>query len=209
MFESYFTKNLKEDEEVIRIVRIFPLAFIQHWLVSLFFLLLSFFLMFILFRQGGWGIVVFIILLLFGLIYGLRYWIIWSLNGFVITNKRIIDFDQRGFFDKSVSECTWDKIQDVSYELKGPTQTMFNFGSVKIQTAGSNPTIEIHGVLRPHRLQELITDTQRKYLDGDFNEEEEMSAADLLSAVRKIRAEIGEEAFNKIINRKEPKPPEP
>jgi len=202
MFTNYFTKNLKEDEEAIRVVRIYPIAMIYQILGSFFFILLAFFLMFILLKQGWWGVSLFVLLLSIGLIYGLRNWIIWSLNGFLVTNKRIIDFDQRGFFDKSVSECSLDKIQDVSYEIKGPMQTMFNFGTVKIQTASTNPTIEISRVQDPHKLQEIITETQRRSSHGDFDQDEDMSAKELLSVIREIRAEIGEEEFAKIIERK-------
>ena len=204
MFKSYFTKNLKEDEEVIRIVRIYPLALINQIVVSLFFILLAFFLMFILFRQGTWGIILFSLLLAFGVIYGVRQWIIWSLNGIVVTSKRIIDFDQKGFFDRTVSESSLDKIQDVSYEIKGPSQTMLNYGSVKLQTASTTPVLEIHRVHQPHKLQQLITETQQRYARGEFDkkDEGEMSATELLEVVRQIRAEIGEEEFAKILKKR-------
>jgi len=202
MFNNYFNKNLKEDEELIQVIRIFPLALANHILISLLIILLSFFLFYILLKQGGWGLSAWLIILLSGIFYGLRTWIIWSLNGFVITSQRIIDYDQKGFFTKTVSECTLDKIQDVSYQVIGPWQTMLHFGSVKLQTAGSLPSIEIHRVRDPHKLQQLITDTQRRYSAGDFEESEEMSATELLDTMRTIRAEIGEEQFKKILERK-------
>ncbi|MBC7471757.1 MAG: PH domain-containing protein [candidate division SR1 bacterium] len=55
----------------------------------------------------------------------------------IVTSERIIDIDQRGLFLREVSELPIDNIEDVSYNQNGFWGTIFNYGDVIVQTAGS------------------------------------------------------------------------
>ncbi len=59
------------------------------------------------------------------------------LDTWIITNHRVIDSEQHGFFDRTVSELSLLKIQDVSTEINGPIATWLKFGNLEIQTAGA------------------------------------------------------------------------
>ena len=156
MFESYLTKNLKEGEDVIRVVRRYPWSFAGQGLIALMFLLLPFFLLFPLLRVGTFGVAGLLVLFLIGLFLVVRVMILYWLNVFVITNSRLVDFDQRGFFDRVVSESTYEKIQDVSFSVKGIAQTILGYGTVQIQTAGSQANLEIRNVRNPEDVQHTI-----------------------------------------------------
>lgn len=163
MFEDKFKKNLKEDEQLIRVVRKYPLVFFWPWFFSALFIIASFFFLYPLFRLGPWGAAGFAALLLTGLFLAVRALVVYSFNAFIITDQRIIDIDQRGFFDRTVSEITYDNIQDVSFRIKGLWQTFLRYGSVFIQTAAVQANIELHSVAAPEKIQQLIIDCQREY----------------------------------------------
>jgi membrane protein YdbS with pleckstrin-like domain len=55
----------------------------------------------------------------------------------VVTNERIIDIDQTGIFVREVNELPLSGIEDVSVKQTGIFSTMFNFGNVILQTAGT------------------------------------------------------------------------
>jgi len=150
--------NLKPEEEIMRVVRHYGLTFWPQILAVLILLSLPFFFIFPLFKKGYWGVAFFLFLFLFGIFYGLRELVIWYYNSLVITNKRIIDIDQRGLFERVVSEAPYEKIQDVSYRFKGIFQTLLRYGGIQIQTAGANAVIEIRNIKNPERVQELISD---------------------------------------------------
>jgi uncharacterized membrane protein YdbT with pleckstrin-like domain len=195
MLESHFTRNLKEGEELIEIVRRYYLSYLWQAIVALVFVLLPFFLMFPLFRWGWFGVVIFFGLLIFGIIFGIRQTLIYFMNALVITNQRIIDFDQRGLFNRVVSEATYDKIQDVSFSIKGVWQTLFHYGDLSIQTAGNQITLEISSIANPHRVQDRIVDLQNQASEPT---EKDLSAVELLDMVTKIKQGIGEEAFSRL-----------
>lgn len=196
---DYFSKNLKPGEEVVEIVRRYSLTYLPHGSLGLVLLLLPFFLLFPLFRWGGWGILIFFILILTAIVFIFRILYVWYFNVFVITNFRLIDIDQRGFFSRAVTEANYEKIQDVSITIKGVFATMFKFGSVHIQTAGTQVQIEIDRIYNPQRIQSLITERQKKILTQE--DAQGATPEDLERVVEKLRKHIGDEEFKKALGK--------
>jgi len=165
--------NLKPGEETVKIVRHYGLTFCPQIFAVFLLLTLPFFFLFPLFKLGYWGVSLFSFLLILGVVFGLRTLFIWYYNAFVITKQRIIDIDQRGFFERVVSEAPLEKIQDVSYRIKGIFQTLLRYGSVRVQTAGATAELELHNIKDPEKIQELIANLSRldikKSGEGDFD----------------------------------------
>ncbi len=80
---------------------------------------------------------------------------LYTLSTVVITNKRIIDSNQRGFFDREISELQSNRIQDVTVHIEGFIETFLKFGDVTIQTAGTEKEFVFIQVPHP----ELVKDT--------------------------------------------------
>lgn len=55
----------------------------------------------------------------------------------VITSERVIDIDQQGVFKREVNEMPLGQIEDVSFKQDGFWSTVFNYGNVILQTAGT------------------------------------------------------------------------
>jgi hypothetical protein len=51
-----------------------------------------------------------------------------------VTNQRLRQVTQRGFFGKDVVELRLSKIQNISYNIPGFTGEVFGFGTMVIQT---------------------------------------------------------------------------
>ncbi len=62
-------------------------------------------------------------------------WTKYYLDVWYVTEKRIIDVDQKRIFNREISNLRFDKIQDVTIDVHGFLQTLLNFGTVKVQTA--------------------------------------------------------------------------
>ncbi len=166
--------NPKAGEEMMAVVRHFGLTFWPQILAVALLVILPFFLIFPLFKWGYWGVAIFLFFILLALIYALRTIVVWYYNAFVITNQRIVDIDQRGFFERIVSEAPYEKIQDVSWRRKGVWQTIFRYGNVRVQMSGAASGLEIKNVRGPERVQELISqmahlDSKKQKLAGDEN----------------------------------------
>ncbi|NQV90465.1 PH domain-containing protein [Candidatus Uhrbacteria bacterium] len=150
--------ELKPREEVQEVVhtslipRFWKLALLIIWTI------LPFFLAFPLWREGSWGVGVFCVWLLSGLIVLGRTYFMWARTVFLITDKRVIDHDQKGFFYRVVTEARYDQIDEVSYYVKGIVPTLFRFGTLSLQLRGASADIQVDHVSHPDRLTNLIND---------------------------------------------------
>jgi hypothetical protein len=87
-------------------------------------------------------------------------WLIRYLNVIVLTNRHLVDVSQRAFFARSVSTLALENIEDVTIDKKGFVATIFDFGDLKIQTAGELPNFEIKSVGDPERVQKVIMEAK-------------------------------------------------
>jgi len=104
------------------------------------------------------------ILILFTSIYYLYIWLFmfagfidYYLDAWIVTNKRIINIEQKGLFNRVISEQRLYRIQDVTSELKGLFPTFLNFGDIYIQTAGEAERFIFKQVPDPYRVVKKIT----------------------------------------------------
>jgi hypothetical protein len=146
----------KEGEAVIEVYHKHWISFVRPVLIFLPFLVVS---MIILYYQSvlGTAILTFgFAVLLVGLSYLFYHFLIWRWDVYILTSKRVINFDQRTLFHRVVSEAELVNIQDTTYEIKGIWQTIFNYGQVNILTASSGDNICFQDVATPQRVQEVI-----------------------------------------------------
>lgn len=84
------------------------------------------------------------------------------LDVWYITNKRIIDIQQEGFFSRKISEQYLNRIQDVTSETVGVLPTIFRYGDVRVQTAGEQEHFLFHEVPEPEQVRQLIMELSQK-----------------------------------------------
>ena len=98
------------------------------------------------------------------------YWLdIW-----IITTERVIDIEQKGLFRREVSEFKLDKIQDVSFDIRGILPSLFDFGDVQIETAGKERNLTFKTIPHPRRVKNLLLKMHDEYVDQKVIEEEWM-----------------------------------
>jgi len=117
--------------------------------------------MFLLFRWQPVGLIIFLFLLAIGIIILIRLIVSWYYNAFLITNERVILYRQKGLFNREVSEVEYQKIQDVAYYFKGLWQTLFHFGTLKIQVLSSETVIKVEKIHRPAQIQNIVKNIQK------------------------------------------------
>jgi len=94
-----------------------------------------------------------------GLFLWMHFFAAWSdhwLDAWVITNKRIIDIEQKGFFSRQVSSFPLNRIQDVTYDISGIIAMWLKFGNVRIQTASISEDLVMKQVPFPEDVKEEI-----------------------------------------------------
>jgi hypothetical protein len=84
-------------------------------------------------------------------------WTDYYLDMAIITNKRIMDVEQRGLFSREVSSMRFETIQDLTSNIVGVIPTLLHFGEVRIQTAATTREFVLDEVANPEYVKEVIT----------------------------------------------------
>ncbi len=82
-------------------------------------------------------------------------WVNYYLDVWIITTRRIIDIEQRGLFNREVSEFLISRVQDVTVEVPNFISTMLEFGNMTIQTAGEKNFL-VRDIPNLHKAKDLI-----------------------------------------------------
>jgi len=61
---------------------------------------------------------------------------IYKTNELIVTNENLIQIIQTSLFSRKISQLSLEKVQDVTVTQQGMSQTMFNYGTIFIETAG-------------------------------------------------------------------------
>jgi uncharacterized membrane protein YdbT with pleckstrin-like domain len=77
----------------------------------------------------------------------------YTLDVWIVTNRRIIDSTQNGFFNRTVSELKLSRIQDVSVNTRGVIPTLLKYGNLQIQTAGAQEKFLFMQIPNPEKVK--------------------------------------------------------
>jgi hypothetical protein len=86
----------------------------------------------------------------------------WYFDVYIITDCRVIDINFINLLTKKFSEAELSKIQDVTSEVSGVSQTIFNYGDVLIQTASEINQITFTKVPHPDRVVKILQELGEK-----------------------------------------------
>lgn len=87
-------------------------------------------------------------------------WIGWHFSVYIVTNQRLIQLSQKGLWRRSMVDIGLDKIQTVSYEIKGLQESLLGFGTIVIQTFVGE--LVIHEVNHPRKIQKQLSHILRE-----------------------------------------------
>jgi hypothetical protein len=156
----------KNDNETIFI------ALRPHWFTNVHWILITFFMVFVpsLLKYvpllSGFSpniqfmAIVFWYLVTF--IYAFEKFLSWYFDVYIITNERVIDISFENLLDKRFAEAEITKIQDVSSEVIGLTQTIFNYGRILIQTASEIDQIHFENIPNPDKVIKVIEELRHE-----------------------------------------------
>lgn len=86
----------------------------------------------------------------------------WYFNVYIVTDKNIIDVDFHSILFKNIDVAPLRNIEDTAASMGGIFNSIFHYGNVFIQTAGTSRNIDFHSVPRPHHVADFILDEAHK-----------------------------------------------
>src|SRR3989338_9713895 len=148
----------EEGEKIYLLLRSHPFTQIGWILSSIFFFILLFVLN--LFLQSFLNLGQVLIINIFFIVFILSYiWfnvLNWYFNVGIVTSKRVIDIDFYAVLYKEITNAQLGRIEDTTVKSGGYIESLFDYGSIFIQTAGTEANVEFIDVPHPSDATQII-----------------------------------------------------
>jgi uncharacterized membrane protein YdbT with pleckstrin-like domain len=106
-----------------------------------------------------------VILVIAALVIVIGLWV-WRQNHLVVTNLHVFQVNQGGLFNRSVSQLSLAKVQDVTHRQNGLLATICGFGDVEVETAGEEENFIFRQVAGPEQLCQSIMQAHEALASG-------------------------------------------
>ena len=148
----------EDGEKIYLLLRSHPFTQLRWVLASILFFILFF--VFNFFPQSFFNLGQILIINLFFIVFILSYiWfnvLNWYFNVGIVTSKRVIDIDFYAVLYKEITVAQLGKIEDITVKSGGYFESLFDYGSIFIQTAGTEANVEFIDVPHPSDATQII-----------------------------------------------------
>lgn len=101
------------------------------------------------------------------MLYTLESFLVWYFNVYIITDKRIVDIDFRGFWKKRISEASLGNVEDATYQTGHFWHILFDYGDIAMQTAGEKTEFEFSAVPKPGLVHDVLTNLVAEFKNAN------------------------------------------
>lgn len=122
--------------------------------------------------EESWLKLVLGLLTMFTALFSYIVWLIKYLTTFLVTSERLVSIDQLALFVRKTAVLEYSSVEDVTVTKKGFFATVFNYGTVLIQTAAEKLNFEITYIPDPEGLQDKIMELRDKFIVNESEYEE-------------------------------------
>lgn len=85
-------------------------------------------------------------------------------NQLIITDQNVTQVQQMGLFNRKVSELTMANIEDVTANTDGVFATLFNFGTITVETAGEQNNFVFKYCPNPNAYAKALQDARSNFI---------------------------------------------
>lgn len=125
----------------------------------------------------------------------MRIYLCYYYSTFIITNWRIVDVDQSGFFNQTVSESLYSQIEEVTFKCRGLLRAVMSLGDIYISFIDSKRIkIKLPLIKNPqHIVDEVLSQQELSIKDRAGIDQN----AQIL--LKKIKSRLSKQEFNQLI----------
>src|SRR5205085_12316471 len=84
----------------------------------------------------------------------------------LVTNKNLVQILQKTLFNRKVSRLSMSNVEDVNAEQRGILATIFNYGTLTVQTAGEMDNFIFTLCPNPNKYAEQILEAREAYANA-------------------------------------------
>lgn len=87
-------------------------------------------------------------------------------NKLLVTDKNLIQINQQSLFIRKISRLSMSNVEDVTADQRGILPTIFNYGTLHIQTAGERPNFEFPYCPKPNIYADQVLEARQAFAEA-------------------------------------------
>ena len=91
---------------------------------------------------------------------------LYRLSRLLVTDRSLVQITQRGLFSRKVSRLSMSNIEDVNADQNGILATIFNYGTLNVETAGEVENFTFSYTPKPNFYADTIIEARQRYADS-------------------------------------------
>jgi hypothetical protein len=186
--------HLRENEEILEILRRHSLTCFHIYAFGLFLMVAASFFATWLLAQGWWGVALYSLIMFCGFYIIFRTWFFARVNVLAITSERVVDIARTGWLDETVSSVGYTDIIDVSFRKSGIFASLLNYGDIFLQTKSKMFILEVTKIRQPQKVASFILE-QIEFFRGDRRE---LSIEEVYRKFIKIIPDLSDEELEQV-----------
>jgi hypothetical protein len=176
-----FGPHLEKDEKILYIVHRHPFLLVKGFFKIFVLTFLSPVFLWMVFPEIWF---VFLIWVLYGIIMLNKLIFNWYFDVILVTDMSLIDVTWNGPFDRNSTRVEYQMVEGTAYTFKGILQTVFNYGTIKINRESGVVGLELKDAVNPAKVESIIMSYKEKYI-SDKNFEDSKALKRLLGEMIK------------------------
>ncbi len=101
---------------------------------------------------------------LFVIVWGIRNFLDYYLDAWIVTDQGIIALEWFGWFHRQSSRILYSDLQGVSYEISGIIGTLSRYGTLSVEKISTGAKLSLPFVRHPKHVESLILKNMEEYL---------------------------------------------
>jgi len=154
--------HLQDNEEIMQLVRPSWISFFWSYLLGAVVFFIPAYFLFWFLQFGLWGQIGFGVLLFLGLVIFLRALYLTKSNTLVITSERVVDINRSSLLKENVYTLNLANIRDVSVEKQG-FKSLLGLGTLIIESRGDSFVLDITNISKATKWQSYILNLVKEH----------------------------------------------
>jgi len=100
----------------------------------------------------------------------------------LLTDRSLVQIIQRTLFNRKVSRLSMSNVEDVNAEQRGIIASLFNYGTLNVETAGEQENFTFTLCPNPNRIADQVIEARQRYAES-LEEEHEAELAQHLKSI--------------------------
>ena len=146
---------LQPDEQLLKITRQADAVLIKPTVLVLIFIYTpwAFLIKYELYFRFSKALIFWTLIVLF---WAIHKYLLWLINVYIITNKRLISVSYKSLVHKLIQETPLDRIHNISSETHGLIRSLFKIGNVIVQIASLTQPLVLINLKYPEKIKDFL-----------------------------------------------------